>query len=214
MSENLGEETKVTLPHSGSAPSVAIPHSVIDHSVQFFTLKLARLLIPIQWITPNRITCMSAILGGGLAGYLIYEQKFLIAACCVILSGVFDGLDGDLARERGMSSAEGALLDSVLDRYVDFFLISALILVDPQHHLWPGLLALLGTTTVPYIRARSEAEGKGTVASVGSRSIRIILIILGLLFRQIDWVLIAIALLSNVAAIHRLLYGLFTPSSL
>ncbi len=192
--------------------SFAIPRSIVDDTIQRLTLRLARFLAKIAWITPNQITCLSAVLGGGVAGSLIYTEHFRLAAFFVLLSGILDGLDGDLARERQMSSAEGALLDSVLDRYVDFFLLGAMILVAPQEHLWPGLLALLGTTAVPYIRARSEAEGKSTIASVGSRSIRIILLILSLLLHQILWGLIAIALISNIAAIHRMLYGLFVDN--
>jgi hypothetical protein len=65
------------------------------------------------------------------------------------------------------------------------------------------LLALLGSTLVPYIRARSEAAGKSTVASIGSRATRTILIILGLLTKQILPLLIVLAVISNLAAIHR-----------
>lgn len=205
------EQSRMPTPASNSpqAPSFAVPKSIVDDTIQLLTLRLARGLAKISWITPNLITCVSALLGGAVASGLIYIGQFRTAAGFVILSGIFDGLDGDLARERNISSAEGAILDSVLDRYVDFLLISAMILVAPQDNLWPGLLALLGTTTVPYIRARSEAEGKSTIASVGSRSIRVIVLIVSLIVHQLFWGLVAIAFVANVAAIHRLIYGVF-----
>jgi hypothetical protein len=61
---------------------------------------------------------------------------------------------------------------------------------------------------VPYIRARSEAEGKSTVASIGSRATRTVLIIIGLLTKQIFPLLIILAAITNIASIHRLIFAL------
>ena len=210
----LSNPHDVPPPTTGNAARLlTVPQSVVDDMIQRITIRIARGLARFSWITPNRITTLSAILGGGIAGGLIYFGWFKWAAVVVILSGIFDGLDGDLARTRNMVTSEGALLDSVLDRYVDFLLVGAMILVSPESHLWPGLFALLGSTTVPYIRARSEAQGKSTVASVGSRSIRMILIIVSLLLNQLFLGLVAIALVSNIAAIHRLIHGLSDRSN-
>lgn len=195
----------------GTEDSVPVPHSWVDHIIQFFTIKLARALVRFTWITPNRITCLSAGLGGPLAGGMILRGNYLVAAGLITVSGLLDSLDGDLARQRNLCSREGAILDSVLDRYVDFCLIAALILVSPQPHLIPGLLALLGTTVVPYIRARSEAEGKKTVASIGSRAFRTIVIIVGLVTGQLYGVLVAVAAIANIAALHRLIVAV-TPA--
>ncbi|NJM68511.1 MAG: CDP-alcohol phosphatidyltransferase family protein, partial [Acaryochloris sp. RU_4_1] len=154
---------------------------------------------------------VSAGIGGPLTGWLIVQQQYGLATALVIVSGLLDGLDGDIARERNLTSIEGGILDSVLDRYVDFFLIAALILVNPQDHLLVGLCALLGTTMVPYIRARSEVAGKSSIASIGSRAIRMVLIILGLLTQQLFVLLIALAIIANIAAVHRFWFAL-TPT--
>ena len=196
---------------SNSAPDTAnltAPQSGLDKLVQFFTLKLARTLARFTWITPNRITWVSAGIGGPVTGWLIIQEQYWVATTLVVISGLLDGLDGDIARERNLTSIEGGILDSVLDRYVDFFLIAALMMVNPQDHLIVGLCALLGTTMVPYIRARSEVAGKSSIASIGSRATRIVLIILGLLTQQLFTLLMALAIIANIAAVHRFWFAL------
>jgi archaetidylinositol phosphate synthase len=188
--------------------SIVVPKSFLDRAIHSITEKLASILVNITWITPNQISWLSGGLGGLVAGWFIVRENYLLAVFFIILSGILDCLDGDLARARNMASGEGDILDSVIDRYVDFLLIAALILVFPNNYLIPGLLALLGTTLVPYVRARSEAEGKSTVASIGSRSTRTILIIIGLLTQQILPLLILLAAITNIASIHRLIFAL------
>ncbi|MCU0534421.1 MAG: CDP-alcohol phosphatidyltransferase family protein [Hydrococcus sp. Prado102] len=188
--------------------SIVVPKSFLDRAIHSITEKLASVLVNIIWITPNGISWLSGGLGGLVAGWYIVRENYLLAVFFIILSGILDCLDGDLARARNMASGEGDILDSVIDRYVDFFLIAALILVSPNDYLILGLLALLGTTLVPYVRARSEAEGKSTVASIGSRSTRTILIIIGLLTQQILPLLIILAAITNIASIHRLIFAL------
>lgn len=188
--------------------TITVPLSLLDRIVQFFTIKLAKSLARFTWITPNRVTWVSAGIGGPLTGWLIIQEQFWLATTLVVVSGLMDGLDGDIARERNLTSIEGGILDSVLDRYVDFFLIAALILVNPTEHLLVGLFALMGTTMVPYIRARSEVAGKSSIASIGSRATRIVLIILGLLTQQLFILLIALAVISNIAAVHRFWFAL------
>jgi len=195
-----------------TANSIVVPRSFLDKILHGMTEKIAAILVDVTWITPNQISWLSGGLGGLAAGYFITQENYLIAILFIILSGLLDCLDGDLARARNMASSEGDILDSVLDRYVDFFLISALILVSPDDYLMAGLLGILGTMLVPYIRARSEAEGKSTVASIGDRATRTVLIIIGLATQQILPLLIVLAVITNIAALHRLVFALSTAS--
>lgn len=192
--------------------SIVVPKSFLDKILHGITEKIALLLVDVTWITPNQISWLSGGLGGLAAGYFITQKNYLIAILFIVLSGLLDCLDGDLARARNMASSEGDILDSVLDRYVDFFLISALILVSPNDYLIVGLLAILGTILVPYIRARSEAEGKSTVASIGDRATRTVLIIIGLATQQVLLLLIVLAIITNIAALHRLFFALSAAS--
>lgn len=190
--------------------SVVAPQSTIDKILQFFTIKIAQALIDVQWITPNKITWLSLIIGGFLASFFILKHQYILAVLTIVIGGLLDCLDGDLARARGVASDTGNLLDSVLDRYGDFLIISALILSNPTDNLVVGLIGLLGTTMVPYVRAKAESLGRSSISSIGSRAVRTILIILGLLVGQIFPLLVALAVISNVAAIHRFIHGL-TP---
>lgn len=188
------------------------PRSFIEKKIKIVTLQLARFLSRWSWITPNRITVVSASLGGPVAAWQIYQGNYLVAVAAIAISGILDDIDGDLARETGMVSPEGAILDSVLDRYVDFFVISALILISPEPHLIPGLLALLGASLVPYIRARTEAEGKKSVATIGDRTTRLILLVIGILTKQFFALLIILAAISHLAALHRFIFALIPDS--
>jgi phosphatidylglycerophosphate synthase len=213
MSNLSGNEPLETLLNqsetSNAEAEIVKPRSLIEKTLKIYTVKIANVLAKYDWITPNRISILSALLGGPLACWLILENYYLIAVAVIIISGILDDLDGDLARAKGVASKEGAILDSVLDRYVDFFIITALILLDPSQHLIPGLLAMFGGMMVPYIRARSEAEGKSVVAAaIGNRTARFILIILGISTQQFFPLLILLAVTANIAAFQRLFFAL------
>jgi phosphatidylglycerophosphate synthase len=213
MSNLSGNEPLETLLNqsetSNAEAEIVKPRSLIEKTLKIYTVKIANFLAKYDWITPNRISILSALLGGPLACWLILENYYFIAVAVIIISGIFDDLDGDLARAKGVASKEGAILDSVLDRYVDFFIITALILLDPSQHLIPGLLAMFGGMMVPYIRARSEAEGKSVVAAaIGNRTARFILIILGISTQQVFPLLILLAVTANIAAFQRLFFAL------
>jgi archaetidylinositol phosphate synthase len=187
---------------------IVAPRSFLDQILHGITEKIANLLVSINWITPNGISWLSGAVGGLVAGGLIIGHQFVLAVIAIVFSGLLDCLDGDLARARKISSSEGGILDSVIDRYVDFLLLAALIVVSPDNCLISGLLAILGTTMVPYVRAITEAEGKNSIASIGSRATRVVLVIIGLLTGQIFYLTVALAVISNIAAIHRLVFAL------
>jgi len=139
------------------------------------------------------------------------------------LGDILDYLDGDLARRQGTSSREGAIFDATLDRYTDFLVVGALtylttvvldrysdLLIGPLPFLTSkvvlglGLAALLGAMMTPYVRAKTEAEGKSSTATVGARGVRNHILVAGLLLSQPVWTLVAIAVVANLSALHRL----------
>ena len=143
------------------------------------------------------------------------------------MGDVLDYLDGDLARRQGTSSREGAILDATLDRYTDFLVIGALtyltaVVLDrypdilighlsfltSEAALVLGLAALLGAMLTPYVRAKTEAEGKSSVATIGDRGVRNHILLVGLLVSQPIWTLGAVAVVGNLAAIYRLVHAL------
>ncbi len=149
------------------------------------------------------------------------------AGAFVALGDLLDYLDGELARKQGSSSREGAIFDAVLDRYTDFLVIGALtyltaVILDPQRDLYIGkmtfmtsetalllgLAALLGSALTPYIRAKTEAEGKKSIVTIGDRSWRNRILVVGLFAGQPVWTLAAIAAVANFSAIRRLAYAM------
>ena len=201
-----------------------LEESVVDGLYRRGTGPLAGYLARYSWLTPDRLSFVGFLFGGVGASVCLLTLPLWTAGILVALGDFFDYLDGDLARKQGRTSREGAILDAVLDRYVDFLVIGALIylttaLLDrhpdfligglslwtPESTLILGLAALLGSMVTPYVRAKTEAADKNSVATFGNRGVRNHILILGLLLNQTLWTLIAIAAIANPSAIHRLI---------
>lgn len=178
------------------------PSGFIERLNKQLSVPVARLLRNVSWITPNGITWTSALVAGVLAPWAIVTGRNLPAAILVLAGGWLDSLDGDLARVRQCGTKEGEILDAVLDRYIDFAIIAALIWQTPDC-LWVGLAALLGNQMVPYVRARTEAAGKASVATLGSRDMRNMILVVGLFGGWYCPLLIVLALIANASALHR-----------
>jgi phosphatidylglycerophosphate synthase len=114
--------------------------------------------LAIHWgISANAIS-FAAVLLGALTGVFLALGHFGIAACVGIMGGAMDALDGMVARATGTMNYAGKVLDSALDRYVEFFLFVGLLFFY-QSHLWVlGLIcaALLGSYMVSYTTALAE----------------------------------------------------------
>lgn len=146
-------------------------------------------------ITPNIITTIGFLLNLFAACIFIYAGIYAEwhdftyigwGGGIILFAGLFDMLDGRVARLGKMSSSFGALYDSVLDRYselITFFGI-CYYLVMQGYFLFSILsfIALIGSLMVSYVRAR--AEGLGIECKVGwmQRPERVVLISLGAIF--------------------------------
>ena len=170
---------------------------------------MAGYLAQYRWITPSRISIAGFLVGGvGAAVCISTHQPLWIAGILVVFADFLDYLDGDVARKQGSGSREGAILDAVLDRYIDLLVIGALAYLAAETTLLLGLAALLGTALVPYIRAKTEAEGKASIPTIGDRGWRNRILIVGLFLGQPVWTLGAIAVVANFAALHRLIIAI------
>lgn len=178
------------------------PSGFIERLNKKLSDPVARLLVNVSSITPNGITWTSAFVAGVLAPWAIVAGLNLLAAILVLAGAWLDSLDGNLARTRQCGTKEGEILDAVLDRYIDFAIIAALIWQTPEC-LLVGLAALLGNQMVPYLRARTEAAGKASVATFGSRDIRNMVLVVGLIGGWYRVLLIVLAIITNASALHR-----------
>jgi archaetidylinositol phosphate synthase len=102
--------------------------------------KLAARLI--SWgLKPNQVTLIALAIGFA-AGLVLYFEQYVWAVILLWLSGLFDVLDGQMARRLGQASMWGALVDIVSDRLVELFIIWGLALRRPD-----CLIALLFLTS-------------------------------------------------------------------
>ncbi|WP_158277438.1 CDP-alcohol phosphatidyltransferase family protein [Opitutus sp. ER46] len=109
-------------------------------------------------LTANAITWLSFVLGAA-AGICAGLGWLGTAAWALALSGLCDGVDGAVARRTRAASPAGAVLDSALDRYVEFFFIAGLIVWLRGHwaHQLVAVTALFGGFMVTYSTAKAEA---------------------------------------------------------
>ena len=173
-------------------------------------------------ITPNFITTTGFVLNVVAAGIFIYAaiyQPYDLALIgwgggIVLFAGLFDMMDGRLARMGNMSSVFGALWDSTLDRYSELFTLFGIctyFLLNGWE--WMGVvtfLAMVGSVMVSYVRAR--AEGLDIECKVGlmQRPERVVLTALGAILcgvcGDLLWLAVpiaVIALLANITAFWR-----------
>ena len=142
-------------------------------------------------LTPNQVSVISFLMGI-LAAALYIAGNPIAGGVMVQLASIVDGVDGELARVKGMSSRAGAFLDAILDRFVDIAVVSALTITAARAGGWgietvliAGVLALSGSLMVSYIHARGEASlgihpsRVGSIPNFSSRDVRLFSIFVG-----------------------------------
>lgn len=174
---------------------------------------MTRLLAPTA-ITPNQVTFISFLIAL-LASVAFVLGSNVLGGLLAQFSSIVDGVDGEIARLKGLASPFGAFYDAVLDRYADAAIVLGMILWALRFESWPGtwslgLLALLGSLMISYSRARSEAStgvrfDHGLVSFL-SRDIRLFIVMLGSLVGQVYWTLVLLAVLTNVVVVYRVLF--------
>ena len=76
-------------------------------------------------VPPNLITFLSLLLGS-LSAYFFFHHKALTGALFLFLSGLFDLMDGIVARTTGKTSKFGAVFDWIADKWVDGFVLGSI----------------------------------------------------------------------------------------
>lgn len=139
----------------------------------------------------------------------------------VLFTGTLDILDGRIARRIGVGSRRGAFLDSVIDRYAEFFgWVGLMVFFDSGWRVWAALLALLGGMMVSYTRARAEGLGlQCDEVGLLQRPERFVLLGFGSIFSSIathafggdhallTLVVVVLAVLTNISAAQRIAYA-------
>ena len=160
-------------------------------------------------IKPNALTFIGLALNIA-AAYVIATGHFLFGGVLVLISGLFDLLDGALARFTGQTTQFGAILDSTVDRISEAaILCGVLIWYIPKEGTLEIVLifaVLTGSFLVSYVRARAEGLGLQCQVGLFTRAERVIVLAIGLLVNQVFIALCVLAVFVYVTVIQRLVY--------
>jgi phosphatidylglycerophosphate synthase len=166
-------------------------------------------------ITPNQVTAMGLIFAViGCIFFIIWADYYgaLFFALFIFLAGIFDGVDGTLARLINKTSVKGGYMDSVLDRYADIGITVSFLGHYPTgftilgHPLFGWIIfGIIGITMVSYTRAKMEAMGGGD-SDVGlmGRSERLFILFISALLNYAYVGLLIVAILSHLTALYRI----------
>ena len=174
--------------------------------------KIIRLIVrglALSKIHPNVLTFLGLLINIGAAALLAGGQ-FRWAGVVIIGAGLFDMVDGRVARETNRVTRFGGFFDSVLDRYSDLFLLMGLLVWygSINQRFYEVLTAVVMTASVMISYTRARAENTIPACKVGfmERPERVVLLIIGALFDRMAPVLWVIAVLGNLTVVHRMVF--------
>jgi phosphatidylglycerophosphate synthase len=169
-------------------------------------------------VTPNAVTGFTLLLA--LATGAMLAAGWNIAGGIAIQAvSVIDGVDGELARLRGLATRFGEVFDAVTDRYADAAMLAGMTVYAARFEGHPhpetvGALALAGALIVSFSRARIEADLSGQVDQHGfdsvfglaSRDVRSLIAAIGAVLGECYWTLAVLAVLCGLTIAWRLAY--------
>ena len=160
-------------------------------------------------IHPNVLTFLGLAINIW-AAFLFAAGSFQAAAVVVIGAGLFDMVDGRVARHTNRVTRFGGFFDSVLDRYSDLALLMGLLVyyasINRFFYIVLTAIVMTGSVLVSYTRSRAENTIPSCKVGFLERPERIVLIIVGALFDRMAPVLWILAVLSNITVVHRMVY--------
>jgi len=174
--------------------------AIIDRIVRW--LALSR-------IHPNVLTFVGLVINIW-AAWLLAKGSFRWAGLVVIGAGLFDMVDGRVARATAQVTRFGGFFDSVIDRYSDLALYMGLLVyyasINRFFYIVLTAVVMTGSVMISYTRARAENAIPKCKVGFLERPERVVLIIIGALFLRMAAVLWVIAVLSNLTVVHRMIY--------
>jgi phosphatidylglycerophosphate synthase len=189
-----------------------LPHRFINFVLEKMN-NFAEIFVWLR-ITPNTISTIALVFGIG-AGVLFALNYPIWAIILITICGGLDILDGKVAAKTNRISLFGAIYDSSLDRYSEFFIYLGLAFHFRNHWtIWVVFFTFLGSTMVSYTRARAEGLGLKCNVGIMQRAERMMMlffgVVVGLIFNvyleAVSTALVIIAVASNITAIQRIYY--------
>ena len=186
---------------------------------------IARILIKVN---PNSLSWLSLLFAfiAGLFFYFSSPEKELLnfflygAVLFVFLNGLFDAIDGKVAKLSNRTSKRGDFLDHAIDRFADVFIVGGLALSPWCRYPSIGLLAVVGMLLTSYMGTQAQAVGcKRNYSGLLGRADRLVLLMFGPIIQHIllyysnfnlpfdffllEWVLIYFAIVGIITAVQR-----------
>ncbi len=174
-------------------------------------------------ITPNMVTITSLIAHIPIT-YAIATDKLLLSAILLVIFGLMDALDGELARLQGKASAAGMLLDASTDRMKEVLIyigvaftlsVNGSSIFATEYLVSFVVAACGGSLLVSYVKAKGETAVRDSTLTANEINrlfqdglmryeIRMMVIIIGLVFNALDITILLIAILAWQTALKRL----------
>jgi CDP-diacylglycerol--glycerol-3-phosphate 3-phosphatidyltransferase len=174
--------------------------------------KIIRLIVralALSKINPNVLTFLGLVINMVAATFLAFG-RFRTAGLVIIFAGLFDMVDGRVARETNQVTRFGGFFDSVLDRYSDIALLVGLLVyygtINRPSYVVLTAIVMAASVMISYTRTRAENIIPTCKVGFLERPERIVLLILGALFDRMAPVLWVIAVLGNLTVIHRMIF--------
>jgi len=183
-----------------------------------FREKYENAMLPIGRAVGNlgisaNVLSILALLASVVAAVLYSRSDALLGALVLLLSASLDMLDGAVARATQTMSKFGAVLDHVLDRYVEYFVLVGIVAGGFADWFW-GLFALIGMLMASYSRAAAESVGGLSSCTVGiaERQEKLLLILagsilVGLWTYSLEMSLVLVGVLSHLTVAQRIMYA-------
>lgn len=160
-------------------------------------------------IHPNHLTFLGLVINIVAAVLLAYGH-FRSAGFVIIGAGLFDMVDGRVARETNQVTRFGGFFDSVLDRYSDLSLLMGMLVyygsINRPFYVVLTAIVMAGSVMVSYTRSRAENTIPSCKVGFMERPERVVLLIIGALFDRMAPVLWVIAVLANITVVHRMTF--------
>jgi archaetidylinositol phosphate synthase len=179
-----------------------------------------------SFLSPDTLTWLALVfaIAAGILFFLsnpaneLRYYYLLFAAFFVLLNGLFDAIDGKVAKLTNRTTAKGDFLDHALDRYADVFMVGGLAL-SAWCRPGIGLLAIVGVLLTSYMGTQAQAIGHvRDYSGLLGRADRLALLMVFPVIQHVmlpvslplpwgttilEWVLIYFAVVGNITALQR-----------
>lgn len=173
-------------------------------------------------LNPNLLSSLSLLISI-LSAFVYAKGVLYLAGIFLLLGGIFDMVDGSVARASNRVTRFGALLDSTLDRYSEIFVFfgMGIYFVNTYEATTAGLFlimavfcAIAGSVMVSYVRARAEGLGFECKVGVMQRPERVVMLGAASLIGEYALIIavVLVAVLANLTAVQRI-YHIWTADT-